>query len=97
MNRKNRGQFMTYDKNTCYFNSTIISVEEKNKECSNGKFKNVFTCKHPNKENGITCILWQRSSLEAGDKIKMDGKFKDEVFIAYSAMVQKNGNIPNAT
>jgi hypothetical protein len=27
----------------------------------------------------------------------MDGKFKDGVFIAYSAMVQKNGNLSNST
>ena len=97
MNRNNKGQFTSYDRNTCYFNTTVLSVEEKNKECQNGKFKNVFKCAYSDKPEGITCILWERSCLEAGDKIRMDGKFKDNIFIAYSAMVFKNANIQKPT
>ena len=89
-NRFQKRQFLTHDPNTVYFNSTVLEIVEKNKECANGKFKNVFKCAHPEKKEGITCILWERNCLDVGDKIKMEGKFKDEIFIAYSAMVHRH-------
>lgn len=94
-NRKNKQKFMTHDKRTVFFQSKIIEILEKNKECSNGAFKNVFKVQHPTKDELLECILWERSVMETGDKIDIKGFFKDNLFICYSAMVNKYGNIQN--
>ena len=96
MKKKNRNQknkFMTYDKNAVFFKSTVLEILEQT-ECSNGRFKTVFKVRFPQGTEPKTCILWERSCMEVGDKIDLKGIFKDNIFIAYSAMVtKKNGNI----
>lgn len=87
-NHHNRN-FMTYDKNTTFFQSQIVEIMNKNQECSNGAIRNCFKVKHPTKEELLTCVLWDRSCMEIGDKIDLKGVFKDDCFIAYSAMVRK--------
>ena len=92
-NRFQKRQFMTWDKNAVFFKSTVVEVVEKT-ECANGRFKTVFKVNHPEEKEPKTCILWERSCMEKGDKIEMKGIFKDSIFIAYSAMVHKqNGNL----
>lgn len=96
MNRKNKGKFMTHDKNAVYFNSKVVEIVEQT-ECSNGKFKTVFKVAQSEENEPKTCILWERSCMQVGDKIKMEGVFKDNIFIAYSAMVNRYENISNST
>ena len=96
-NRYHTRQYMTYDKNAVLFKTTVLEIVEKT-ECSNGNFKTVFKVQHPQETDPKTCVLWQRSCMEVGDKIEMKGIFKDNIFIAYSALVYKrNGNIWNTT
>ena len=95
-NRIQKRKFMTYDKNTVYFNSQVVEIVEQT-ECANGKFKTVFKVAKSEENEPKTCILWERSCMQVGDKIKMEGVFKDNVFIAYSAMVNRYGNISNST
>lgn len=95
-NRRQKKQFMTHDKNKVYFPSEILEVVEQT-ECQNGKFKTTFKVNHPSKDEPLTCILWERSCMRAGDKVYLTGVFKDNAFIAYSAMVNRYGNISNST
>ncbi len=87
-NRAQKRQFMTYDKNSVLFKTTVVEVLEQI-ECSNGRFKTTFKVIHPQENEPKTCILWERSCMQVGDKIEMKGIFKDNIFIAYSAMVYK--------
>ena len=96
MNRKNKKQFMTYDKNAVYFNSEVVEIVEQT-ECPNGKFKTVFKVNHPQENEPKTCVLWERSCMQVGDKIEMKGIFKEDIFLAYSAMVNRYGNLSNST
>ena len=94
MNKKNKRKFVTHDKNAVFFKSIVLDVIEKEKETANGTFKTLFKVQHPTKNEPLTCVLWERSSMDIGDKIDIKGIFKDNIFIAYSAMVHKNyGNI----
>lgn len=91
--RNHKRQFMTWDRNAVFFKTTVIEVVEQT-ECANGKFKTVFKVNHPQENEPKTCVLWERSCMQAGDKIDMKGVFKDNIFIAYSAMVTKqHGNL----
>ena len=100
MNRKNKSQFMSYDKNAVFFQSEIKDIMNKNQECSNGVIRNWFKVQHPTKDELLTCVLWERSCMDIGDKVDLKGVFKEGCFVAYSAMVTKvrnNGNIPKST
>ena len=61
----------------------------KNKEYSH-HLKNVFKCAS---QTGIDrmCILWGRSNIDAGDEVQMQGRFKDDVFLAWSIQITKKG------
>lgn len=68
-------------------NTTITEIIEKNKEYSY-RFKNVFKCAS---KTGIDkmCILWGRSNIDVGDEVQMQGRFKDDVFLAWSIQILK--------
>lgn len=68
--------------------ATVTEIIEKNKEYSH-RFKNVFKCAS---QTGIDrmCILWGRSNIDVGDEVQMKGRFKDDVFLAWSAVIRKN-------
>jgi hypothetical protein len=97
MNHKNKSQFMTYDKNATIFQSQIVEIMNKNQECSNGKTRNCFKVKHPTKDELLTCVFWERSCMEVGDKVDLKGVFKEGCFVAYSAMVNRYANIQKST
>lgn len=69
--------------------ATVTEVIEKNKEYSH-RLKNVFKCAS---QTGIDrmCILWERSNIDAGDEVQMQGRFKDDVFLAWSIQITKKG------
>lgn len=69
--------------------ATVTEVIEKNKEYSH-RLKNVFKCAS---QTGIDrmCILWGRSNIDAGDEVQMQGRFKDDVFLAWSIQITKKG------
>ena len=96
MNRKNKSQFMTYDKRSVIFKTTVVEIVEA-KEFENGSFKTVFKVIHPQENEPKTCVFWERSCMQVGDKIEMKGIFKDDIFLAYSAMVNRYGNLSNST
>ena len=95
-NRTQKHQFMTYDKRSVIFKTTIVEIVEA-KEFENGSFKTVFKVIHPQENEPKTCVLWERSCMQVGDKIEMKGIFKDDIFLAYSAMVNRYGNLSNST
>ena len=92
MSHKNKSQFKTYDKRAVFFKTTVTEIIEA-KELENGSFKTTFKVIHPQENKPKLCVLWERSCMQAGDKIEMKGIFKDNIFVAYSAMVYKRGNI----
>ncbi len=94
MTHKKRN-FSSYDKNTVFFQSKVLEIINQNQECANGTIRNYFKVQHPIKNEPLTCVLWERSCMNTGDKIDLKGVFKDGIFIAYSAMVYRNGNISN--
>ena len=96
MNRKNKSQFMTHDKRSVLFKTTVVEIVEA-KEFENGSFKTVFKVIHPQENEPKTCVFWERSCMQVGDKIEMKGIFKDDIFLAYSAMVNRYGNLSNST
>lgn len=69
--------------------ATVTEIIEKNKEYAD-QFKNVFKCAS---RTGIDkmCILWGRSNIDVGDEIQMKGRFKDDVFLAWSTIITKKG------
>ena len=87
--------FSSYDKNTVFFQSKVLEIINQNQECANGAIRNYFKVQHPTKNEPLTCVLWERSCMNTGDKIDLKGVFKDGIFVAYSAMVYRNGNISN--
>lgn len=93
-NRTQKRQFMTYDRRAVLFKATVVEIVEQI-ECSNGRTKTTFKVTHPQINEPKTCILWERSCMQVGDKIEMKGIFKDNIFIAYSAMVHKTSTSPS--
>ena len=87
--------FSSYDKNTVFFQSKVLEIINQNQECTNGAIRNCFKVQHPTKNEPLTCVLWERSCMNTGDKIDLKGVFKEGIFVAYSAMVYRNGNISN--
>ena len=69
-NRIQKRKFMSHDKNTVYFNSQVVEIVEQT-ECANGKFKTVFKVAKSEENEPKTCILWERSCMQVGDKIKI--------------------------
>lgn len=67
--------------------ATVTEIIEKNKEYSH-RIKNVFKCAS---QTGIDkmCILWGRSNIDVGDEVQMQGRFKDDVFLAWSIQILK--------
>lgn len=39
--------------------------------------------------HGILCVLWERTIAQAGDTVVMKGRFKDNIFLAWSMMIKK--------
>jgi len=95
MNRKNKSKYMTYDRRAVLLKTTVLEIVE-TREYENGSYKTVFKVIHPQENEPKTCVLWERSCMQVGDKIDMKGVFKEDIFLAYSAMVYKNGNLWNA-
>ena len=94
MNRKNKSKYMTYDRRAVLFKTTVLEIVE-TREYENGSYKTIFKVRHPQEIEPKTCVLWERSCMQVGDKIEMKGIFKEDIFLAYSAMVYKNGNLSN--
>lgn len=99
MKQRNKSKYMTYDKNVVFLKSTVLEVIERDKQMPSGTFRTLFKIKHPSKEGALTCVLWERHCMEEGEKIEMKGVYKENIFVAYSAMTHKkqtekqNGNI----
>lgn len=70
----------------------VIEIVEQ-KQCENGRLKNVFKCKSNATAEGRMCILWGASSIEVGAKVRLEGNLTfsngKEIFLAYSAIVDK--------
>ena len=70
----------------------VIEIIEQ-KQCANGRIKNVFKCKSNATAEGRMCILWGASSIEVGTKIRLEGNLTfssgKEIFLAKSAIVNK--------
>lgn len=67
----------------------IIEIIEANKLQDSGKVKNVFVCESSKKPEGQVCILWGGANLAVGDEIQIQGRFKDNVFLAWSLNILK--------
>lgn len=70
--------------------SEVIEILESNKEYENGNIKNVLKCESRKIPDGQLCVLWNRTTVEVGDKVQMQGYFKEDIFIVLNLnIVQK--------
>ena len=72
-------------------NKQVIKIEEQNKEYA-GKFKTVFYIPSKTNPQGKMCIAWHKTHFKLNDYIDLKGRFKDDVFIAYSTMIRFRAN-----
>lgn len=71
-----------YEKDAVMITTKILKVELQNFEV-NKKYKTVFYCPSYEKPEGRMCIVWGRTTFNAGDEITMTGRFNDGVFLVW--------------
>ena len=87
--RRKKKSISKYATEAVIIETTITEVIEKNKIYSE-KIKNVFKCSSSTGTDK-TCIIWGRRNLDVGDKIQMQGRIKDDIFLAWSLIIIKKG------
>lgn len=74
---------------TLSINTVVTKIEEKNKLYKD-KFKTCFYCYSPSGKDRL-CVYWQRTSLEEGDRVIMQGYIlkPSEIFLCTTISVIK--------
>jgi len=71
-------------------NATVCKIDFLNQEI-NGKPKSVFYCPSYEKPEGRMCVLWDYTTIDVGDEIKMKGRFNGDVFLVWDLQILKKG------
>ena len=67
--------------------TTVTNIIELNNVVNN-KYKTVFECESKN-EKPRMCVYWERSSIAIGDKVKLTGRLKNDVFLVWNMLITR--------